>query len=89
MCEDDMNGNESLKAMLHLLRHYGFGSKLLVSDISSREQIGECAALGADAIAINEKVFAQLIEDHPLTRQRLDRSARDWQKAKECRSLLL
>lgn len=39
--------------------------------------------MGADAVTVNEKVFKELIEDHPMTMQALDKFKKDWRSAKK------
>ncbi|MBI3508592.1 MAG: fructose-6-phosphate aldolase, partial [Chlamydiia bacterium] len=89
MCEDDMNGTEILNAMLRLIERYGFPAKLLVSSLQSKEQVEECAALGAHAITIHEKTLKELVDDHPSTQDSLHRFSKDWEKAAPRRTLPL
>jgi len=89
ICEADIDGIEALKAMLRLLHRYNFSSKLLAASLKSSEQVKQCAEMGAHAVTLNEKVFQQFVEENPLTRQSIDRFAKDWTSAKERRSLPL
>ncbi|HSX25668.1 MAG TPA: transaldolase family protein [Chlamydiales bacterium] len=89
ICEDDIHGIEPLKAMLRLLHRYNFPSKLLAASLRNPEQVKECAEIGAHAVTLNEKVFNAFIEDHQLTRQAIDRFARDWKNAPKRKSLPL
>ncbi len=89
ICEADMNGIESLKAMLRLLHRYNYPAKLIAASLRTAEQLKECAEMGTHAATVNEKVFAELTADHPLTLQSLQRFAKDWKGAKKRKSLPL
>ncbi len=89
ICEADIDGIEALKSMLRLLHRYNFSSKLLAASLKSAEQVRQCAEMGAHAVTLNEKVFHLFVEENPLTRQSIDRFAKDWTDAKERRSLPL
>lgn len=43
ICEEDMNGIDSLKHMLALIRHYQFKTKFMAASLRSGEQVRECA----------------------------------------------
>ena len=83
ICEADMNGSEALKAMLRLLHRYNYSSKILASSLKTPEHLKECSEMGTHGAAIDEKVFAELIEDHPMTLKSVNRFVKDWKKAKE------
>jgi transaldolase len=89
ICEADIDGIEAIRAMLGLLRRYGFSSQLLAASLRSPEQVKELADMGAHAVTLKEDVFKALIENHPLTVQSLHRFAHDWDGAKKRRALPL
>lgn len=83
ICEEDMNGFESLKQMLRFLNRHHFSSKFMAASLRSAEQVRECADMGADAVTLNEKVFKEFVEDHPMTVQAVDKFTKDWAHAKK------
>jgi transaldolase len=87
--EGDQQGGEEIKAMLHLLRRYQLPSKMLAASLKSGDQVRYCLEMGADAITLNKEIFSAFIENHPDTMKRVERFAKDWQEAKERRSLPL
>lgn len=89
ICEEDMNGLDSVKHMLMLIARYQFKSKFMAASLRSAEQVRECAQMGADAVTINAKVFNELIEDHPMTMQAIDKFKKDWAGAKKRTRLLI
>lgn len=89
ICEADVDGIQALKSMLRLLNHYKFSGKLIAASLRSAEQVKECCEIGAHAVTLNEKVFQEMIQDHPLTTQSLSRFAKDWETAKKRKSLPL
>ncbi|MDE3045480.1 MAG: fructose-6-phosphate aldolase [Verrucomicrobiota bacterium] len=89
ICEADIDGIQVLKTMLHLLRQYKFNAKLIAASLRTPEQVRECCEMGAHAVTLNEKVFADFIQDHPLTTQSVQRFAKDWETAKKRKSLPL
>lgn len=89
ICEADIDGIEAIRAMLGLLRHYGYSSQLLAASLRSPEQVKELAKMGAHAVTLKESVFNSLIENNPLTLQSVTRFSQDWNSAKRPRSLPL
>lgn len=89
ICEADIDGIEAIRAMLGLLRRYGFSSQLLAASLRSPEQVKELAEMGAHAVTLKEDVFKGLIENNPLTLQSIHRFDQDWNSAKKRRSLPL
>ncbi len=87
ICEDDMDGIEVCKAMLRLLHRYNFFSKLLAASLRTPEQIKECAEFGAHAVTLNDKVFHDFVEDHPMTMESLEKFAKDWKGVKKGKRL--
>ncbi len=67
MCELDMSGIDEFHAMLKLLRHYRYGSKLIAALLNSTEQVRQCLELGADAVSLNKEVFLDFAGDHEET----------------------
>jgi transaldolase len=69
ICEADMAGIHTIRAMLEFIKRYGLSSQMLASTLRSPEQVKELADMGAHAIELNEKVFKGLIEDNPHTQR--------------------
>ena len=82
ICEEEMEGQEIVRAMLRLVAHYKYPSKLLALSFSTPEQVKECCEMGIDAVGLNKQVFHRFIEDHPLTVKSMKRFASDWKEAK-------
>lgn len=81
VCEEEMEGSQVIRSMVHLLRAYGYPAKLLVSSLHTTEQVRECCESGIDGIVIGEKVFEEYIEDHPLAVKAMNSFGRDWKSA--------
>lgn len=89
ICENDIEGIETVKAMMRMLTRYNFSSKIIAASLRTAEQIKECAEIGIHAVTLNEKVFESFLEDHPMTKQALQRFSRDWEEAPARKSLPL
>lgn len=89
ICEDDPNGLEILKGMIGLIHRYQLPVKLLIASLHSKEQVKECMEIGAHGATMNEKVLQELLVDHPMTLECLDRFHKDWVQAKPRKSLPL
>jgi len=87
ICDNDMDGIEVFKSMLKMLERYKFSSKLIAASLRTSEQIKECLSLGAHAVTINDKVFGEFVEDHPLTTESLEKFEKDWKSAKKGKKL--
>jgi len=89
ICEADIDGIEAIRAMLGLLKRYGFSAQLLAASLRSPEQVKELAQMGAHAVTLKEDVFMSLIEDNPMTAECIGRFTHDWRQAPTPRSLPL
>lgn len=89
ICENDIGGIETVKAMMRLLNRYENRSKLIAASLRTAEQVKECVELGAHAATLNEIVFKALIDEHPMTKLSIQKFLKDWEGAPERRSLLL
>jgi len=87
ICEDDMNGVNILKGMLSLLSRYSFSSKLIAASLHTAEQVRECCEMGVHAVTLTDKVFCEIIGDHPQTVKSVNKFAKDWKEAKKNKTL--
>jgi transaldolase len=81
ICEEDQDGINEMRAMVQMIQHYGYSSKIIAASLRSTEQVRECCTLGIDAVTLNEKLFEEYIEDHPLAIKALARFDREWKTA--------
>jgi transaldolase len=65
ICEADIEGIHTIRAMLEFIKKYGLSSQMMASTLRSPEQVKELADMGAHAAALNETVLKGLIEDNP------------------------
>jgi transaldolase len=89
ICEMDMSGMDQFKAMFILLERYKYPAKLLGASLKSAEQVRQCSELGTHAVTLNKDVFLSFIENNPETLKRVEKFSKDWQTAKERKTLLL
>lgn len=68
----------SLKSIMSMLQNYRFKTKVLCASIHHLDQIIKCAELGIHSITIKESLFEKMIQDHPLTNERVQKFAEDW-----------
>lgn len=81
----DKAGGDSidlLKACTRIYANYKLETKLLAASISHIEQVEKCAELGIAAVTIKESIFEQLIAEHPLTLDAIQRF-NEFQKAED------
>ena len=81
VCEADQDGIEVIRAMVHLLRNYGYASRILAGAIKSTQQARDCCSLGIHAMDLNEALFDEYVQDHPMTVKALKEYDRDWKTA--------
>jgi TalC/MipB family fructose-6-phosphate aldolase len=79
----------TLRSMMTIYKQYAFSTKILVAALRTLEQITVCAEIGVHAITLKLDVFAQLMQEHPLTMEAIDIFARDAQDTKERFSSIL
>lgn len=85
ICEADQDGIEVIRSMARLLHDYGYPAKILASSLRSTQHAHECCSLGLDAIALNENLFDEYVQDHPMTVKALKTFDRDWKTAAKSR----
>jgi transaldolase len=81
ICEAEQDGINELRMMVELLQRYHFASKILATSLRSTEQLRECAALGIDAVTLNETLFDEYVNDHPATLKKIKHFDREWKGA--------
>jgi transaldolase len=81
ICEADQDGIEVIRSMVRLFSDYGYPSKILASSLQSTQHVVECSTLGLDAVAFNENLFDEYVQDHPMTMKTLKTFERDWKTA--------
>jgi transaldolase len=81
ICEADQDGIEAIRSMVRLLHDYGYAAKILASSLRSTQHAHDCCSLGLHAIALNEKLFDEYVQDHPMTVKTLKNFDRDWKTA--------
>ncbi|HSW72523.1 MAG TPA: transaldolase family protein [Chlamydiales bacterium] len=76
-------GADSMHVMTqiqHLRKNYSLPGKLLAASIRFQQQVEKCLEIGVNAITIDDKLFKEMMSDHPLTIERLQSFEKDWQK---------
>lgn len=74
------NGNpwQLLKTLVHIFAQYRLTTKILGASIHSIEQVMQCAEIGISAITIKDDLFEKLVQSDPLTLERTEQFAKDW-----------
>lgn len=76
-------GADSMHVMTqiqHLRKNYCMQGKLLAASIRFQQQVEKCLEIGVNAITIDDKLFREMMSDHPLTVERLQSFEKDWQR---------
>lgn len=81
ICEAEQDGIEVIRAMVRLLRDYGFPARILAASLRSTQQARDCCSLGIHAVDLNEALFEEYVQDHPMTVKTLKGFDRDWKTA--------
>lgn len=81
ICEAEQDGINEIRMMVELLQRYHFASKILATSLSSTEHVRECAAMGIDAVTLNETLFDEYVNDHPATLKKIKNFDREWKGA--------
>jgi len=81
ICEADQDGINELRMMIQLRDRYHYPSKIIAASLRSTEHVRECCSIGVDAVTMNEKLFDEYLEDHPMTIKAQERFDREWKTA--------
>jgi len=81
ICEADQDGIETVHSMARLMHDYGYAAKILASSLRSTQHAHDCCSLGLHAIALNEHLFDEYVQDHPMTVKTLKTFDKDWKAA--------
>lgn len=70
-----------LSSIVGMQKIYGFQTQILAAGIRSIQEIAVCAEIGVDAITINEKIFDEMISDHPGLDSAMIAFSEAWKRA--------
>jgi transaldolase len=73
---------EILNSILTMIKNYSLKTEILAASLSSLEHIQKCAELGIPHITIKDPLFNQLVETVPLTHERIQQFALNWEASK-------
>lgn len=71
-----------LESMQKILNNYSFDSKIIAAGIPDMQTFIACAELGIAAITVNERIYTEIVADHPDTSAALQKFSEEWQQAK-------
>lgn len=80
ICENDVDGVQTVIDMHHALQNQGFSTKIIAASFKNLFQVSTLLAAGVDAVTVSPDLFLKWI-DNQDTRRAVDKFTSDWLKA--------
>lgn len=77
------NADHEIARMCKSKERYGLKTKILAASLQNLQQFDICADMGVDAVTLKDAVFMKLMEDHPVTLERVEAFLEAWNKRTE------